>query len=74
MKTEATTATAQVVKGLLMVIAAPIVMIGLILAVFPCAVVGIVNMIRDHGKTPKITTEAAADMMQEPQFVPRMAG
>ncbi|HNX29345.1 MAG TPA: hypothetical protein PKN87_08050 [Syntrophomonadaceae bacterium] len=76
MKENELTAAQKVGKGILMVIGAPIVMIGLVIAIYVTLFTSLFNSIRNHGNIRKISRprpEEPAAVGISTKMVPRLA-
>ncbi len=66
----------KVGKGILLVVGAPVVMIGVLVAIYGTLFAGIVQLIRNHGKVGEYSQPIPAESAEailEPNMVPHLA-
>lgn len=76
MKGNELTTVQKVGKGILLVIGAPVVMIGILIAIYGTLFASIINLIRNHGKVAKPSRPVPAESAEvdlNPGMVPHMA-
>lgn len=76
MKENELTTVQKVGKGILLVIGAPVVMIGILIAIYGTLFASIINLIRNHGKVAKpsrLVPAESAEVDLNPGMVPHMA-